>query len=112
MAWEKRRASARYYYRSVRDPDGRVRRRYLGSEQSPAAQLAATQDAQRRAQRQTDRVARLAERERQEAAEAPLRQLCEQTDMLMKAALLAAGFHQHDRSNWRRKRHGCQSEGQ
>src|SRR5277367_998035 len=110
MAWEKRGASARYYYRSVRD-HGRVRRRYLGSEHNPAAQLAALEDEERRAQRQTDRATRRAERERQEAAEAPLRQLCEQTDMLMKAALLAAGFHQHDRSNWRRKRHGCQSEG-
>jgi hypothetical protein len=111
MAWEKRGASS-YYYRSVRDPDGRVRRLYLGTEHSPAAQLAANQDAERRAQQQTDRAARLAEREHQEAAEAPLRQLCKQTDMLMKAALLAAGFHQHARCTWRRKRHGCQPEGQ
>jgi hypothetical protein len=111
MAWEKRGASS-YYYRSVRDPDGRVRRLYLGSEHSRAAQSAALEDEERRAQRQTDRADRRAERELQEAAEAPLRQLCEQTDMLMKAALLVAGFHQHDRSNWRKKRHGCQPEGQ
>jgi hypothetical protein len=111
MAWESRGTSARYYYRSVRTPDG-VRRLYLGSEHSPAAQAAALEDAERRAQRQTDRAARLAERERQEAAEAPLRQLCEQTDMLVKAALLVAGFHQHARCTWRRKRHGCQPEGQ
>ena len=111
MAWEQRGAS-HYYYRSVRDPGGRVRRLYLGSEHSPAAQSAALEDEERRAQQQTDRAARLAEREHQEAAEAPLRQLCEQTDMLMKAALLVAGFHPHDRSCWRRrKRHGCQPEG-
>ena len=48
MAWEQRGAS-RYYYRSVRDPGGRVRRLYLGSEHSPAAQSAALEDEERRA---------------------------------------------------------------
>jgi hypothetical protein len=33
-----------------------------------------------------------------------LQQLCEISEMLSRAVLLAAGFHQHARSQWRRRR--------
>jgi hypothetical protein len=43
------------------------------------------------------------EQARRDAALAPLLELCRLTDLLAEAALLAAGYHQHDRT-WRRKR--------
>jgi hypothetical protein len=33
-----------------------------------------------------------------------LLQLCEETDILVRAALVAAGYHQHARSTWRLRR--------
>jgi hypothetical protein len=33
-----------------------------------------------------------------------LQQLCESSEMLSRAALVAAGFHQHARGLWRRRR--------
>ena len=47
-----------------------------------------------------------AEQARLEEASAPLRGLCQVADLLAKAELLLAGYHQHARSSWRKKRHG------
>ncbi|MGD9893490.1 MAG: hypothetical protein AB7R89_17845 [Dehalococcoidia bacterium] len=39
-----------------------------------------------------------------QTAEATLAALCETTDLLVRAALLSAGYHQHHRGEWRRRR--------
>jgi hypothetical protein len=91
----------RYYYRSVR-VGNRVVHQYVGT--GPLAELAATADALRRAQRRAEAEARQRERARLEAAEGPLLELNGVADLVTRAALTAAGFHQHERGEWRRKR--------
>src|SRR5262245_49667815 len=66
---------------------------------------AAAEDAARRLARQTEFEARRREQERQKAMEAPLRELCLLTDLLLFAALILAGFHRCHRGPWRRRRH-------
>jgi len=39
------------------------------------------------------------------AAVEPLRSLSNSADLLSRAALVLAGYHQHDRGEWRRRRH-------
>ncbi|MHB8736755.1 MAG: hypothetical protein ACYC6M_15740 [Terriglobales bacterium] len=100
MTWIQK-GSKRYYYRSERC-GARTRRRYVGC--GDVAELAATTDELHRLQRAIASRERQAERERLLQAEAPLRELIEQTDLLVRAVLVAAGYHQHDRGEWRRPR--------
>jgi hypothetical protein len=102
MAWEAR-GSRRYYTRSKR-VNGRVVREYLGAAGAPAAELAAAADALRRADRRAALEARRAEEARWRAALTPLVELCRAADLMARATLLAAGYHRHSRSSWR-KRH-------
>ena len=48
--------------------------------------------------------------ERLQGAAAPLVELCDGTETLARAALLAAGYRRHDQGQWRKKR-GSQAEG-
>ena len=105
MGWETRRGRGRYYTRS-RKVHGRIIREYVGT--GPVAELAAQQDAEKR-------VKRLAARERLHhgaaqwtGAAAPLMQLSQLLDGLTAATLIAAGYHQHHRGTWRKRRHGTQ----
>jgi hypothetical protein len=102
MAWQEV-DGRRYYYRGRR-LCGRTRRVYVGPAGSPAAELAAAADDLRRLEREIAARESCAERERLREAEAPLLQLCQMTDALTRAALLAAGYRQHDRGEWRRCR--------
>ena len=102
MAWQVV-DGRKYYYRATRLA-GRPVRRYVGAAGSPAAELAAADADQRRLQREAAARERLAEQARQREAEAPLVRLCAASDVLTRAALLAAGFHQHHRGQWRRRR--------
>ena len=102
MAWEAR-GSRRYYTRSKR-VNGRVVREYVGAAGAPAAELAAAADGLRRLGREAAARERHAEQARHREAEAPLVRLCALSDALTRAALLAAGFHQHHRGQWRRRR--------
>ena len=90
-----------YCYRA-RKVGGRVVRQYVGA--GRVAELAAQVDA-----RERDRRRREADRRRQERAELDalddqLKALAEATDLATRAALLAAGYHQHKRGEWRRRR--------
>jgi hypothetical protein len=109
MAWETRNGKGRYYTRTRRE-GGRVVREYVGT--GPAAEAAAALDERRRAGRRAQAEARKAEEASWRDAEAPLRQLEVVTKVLMAAALIVAGFRQHDRGAWRRRREGRREEGQ
>jgi hypothetical protein len=102
MAWQVVNGR-KYYYRAVRR-FGRPRRVYVGAADDPAAELAAAADHLRRLQREAAARERQAEQAPHRDAEAALRALCERTDVLTRAALLAAGFRRHHRGQWRRRR--------
>lgn len=97
MAWVK----GRYYTRS-RKVGGRVVREYVGT--GEVAELASQMDAIERARRETERAAWRAKRAELDALDAPLNELNEIAELLAHAALVAAGFHQHNRGEWRKRR--------
>ena len=100
MAWE-RRGDHTYYYRSVRSGT-RVTKEYIGG--GYAASLIARLEGIERDQR-TQRRERLEfERQRWAALEGPVLELDEVTDLLVTAAMTAAGYRRHDRGEWRRRR--------
>jgi len=101
MAWEQRERGGLYYTRS-RKVHGRVVREYIGT--GPLAELAAEADARERRRREEEAEAWREERERMEALEAPIEELCEAAELLSEAALYAAGYHRHKRGEWRKRR--------
>jgi len=105
MGWETRRGQGHYYTRS-RKEDGRIIREYVGT--GLVAELAAQHDAEARAQRLAERERLQHEATRWAFAVAPLLQLSEFLDGLAAAALITAGYYQHHRGAWRKRRHGTQ----
>jgi hypothetical protein len=105
MGWESRGSChGRYYTRSKR-ANGRVVREYIGAAGDPLVELVAAADILRQADRRAAAEARRAEEASWQAALAPLLELSRAADVMARAALLAAGYHQHSRSSWRKKRH-------
>ena len=96
MGWDRG-----YYYR-VRKVNGRVVREYVGG--GRIGTLAAELDELNRQEREAEREARRREREELSALESSLDRLDELADLAARAALLAAGFHQHKRGEWRKRR--------
>ena len=101
MGWEVR-GRCRFYTRSKKVA-GRVVREYVGT--GAVAEIAAAADALRRADRRAAAEARRAEEASWQAALAPLLELSQVADLMARAALLAAGYHRHSRSSWRKKRY-------
>jgi len=99
--WEKRERGGTYYTRS-RKEDGRVIREYVG--RGPLAELAAETDALERLQRQEEAKAWRQERETLEVLDQTIEDLYEAAEVLARATLLAAGLHQHNRGQWRKRR--------
>ena len=97
MGWER----GRYYTRSKR-VKGRVVREYIGM--GHLAALVSQMDALERQKRQVERDAQRAERAEVEALDAPLDELNDLADLLARAALVAAGYRQHNRGEWRKQR--------
>jgi hypothetical protein len=103
MAWERG-----YYYR-VRRENGRVVREYMG--RGEVAELTAQLGALDRQKRCEE--ARLGaetlrnEKAKLDALDADIEALIEATDLLARAALVAAGYHQHNRGEWRKRRGHC-----
>ena len=100
MPW-KRRAGHPYFYRSYRE-GGRVRQKYVG--RGPAAQVLAALIDLERLDCEAERQWQAAEREPYEKAEAPVREVFDHTQRALGTLLEAAGFHQHHRGEWRRRR--------
>ena len=101
MGWEARNGNS-YYYRKER-VGSRVRSVYVGS--GLIGQLSALTDEQGREEKDAERRALRREIEKQDAIDSRIDGVCELTEKLVTAALIASGFHQHKRQ-WRRKRHG------
>jgi hypothetical protein len=105
MGWESRGSCrGRYYTRSKR-ANGRVVREYVGAAGDPLVELVAAADALRRGDRRAAAEARRAEEASWREALAPLLELCRAANVMARAALLAAGYRQHARSAWRKRRH-------
>jgi hypothetical protein len=96
MAWLRHN---RYYYRS-RKIGGRVVSEYLGAAGDPLAELEAERDELRQAERAALRL----EREKVAEVDQVIDQAGEMTRALVRAALLLAGYHPHERT-WRRRRY-------
>lgn len=101
MGWERRQRGGQYFYRSVR-LGGVPRKLYVG--RGPAAKMLAKAVAQRRQQAEAERAARRAEQARLAPADAALADLAAWTGLLVRAALVLQGFHEH-RGEWRRWRY-------
>ena len=92
-----------YYYRA-RKIGGRVVTQYIG--RGKTGELVAMGDDLDRQEREQERDSFLAWKENLADLDEPLEELNEMVDKLAHAALLAAGFHQHRRGEWRRRRNG------
>jgi hypothetical protein len=89
-----------YYYKSRRDGE-RVRKVYVGA--GDFAHLAAKLDEAERLRRKEEAAYWEAERERLERSATFLQELEEAAKVLVRAQLLASGFHLH-KGQWRRQR--------
>jgi hypothetical protein len=67
-------------------------------------EIVALQDEYERYRREEEAVSWRKERQRLEALEAPVEELCQAAEVLARATLLAAGYRQHKRGEWRRRR--------
>ncbi|SRR6266498_1697927 len=97
MGWER----GRYYTRS-RKVNGRVVREYVGT--GRVAELVAQMDALEREKRRLEALELRQEKAELADLDANLTALIETTDLVARAALVAAGFHQHKRGEWRKRR--------
>jgi hypothetical protein len=102
MTWETRKKRGRYYTRSRRR-DGRVVREYIGAGQ--IGEAAAATDAFDRGQRKAETERLRAQVVAWGEADAMLDRLAAVTELLARTALEKAGYHQHSRGKWRKRRH-------
>jgi hypothetical protein len=84
--------------------DGKIEREYVGS--GPAAELTALLDDWERTVRQERTELWRLEREEEEVADEPLRELCDLAEAAARGALVAHGYHRHERGEWRKRRKG------
>jgi hypothetical protein len=101
MGWEHRERGTRYYTRSRR-VNGRVTKEYIGT--GEVAELIALQDEAERQRRLEEARAWREEREDLERLDETAGDLCELAELLTRAALVAAGYRQHNRGEWRKPR--------
>ena len=101
MGWERRGPSGPYYTRSRRVGD-RVVREYVGGGQLGA--FAAGYDEEQRRTRAAAVAALRAEEAEWAEADGQMEELESATNLLMRAALIVAGYHQHARGAWRKRR--------
>lgn len=95
------RGKNRYYYRS-RKVKGRTHVIYMGT--GARGELAAAEDRLRWAQIAAAKQAVKNYKAQLDTAMAPLAAFASSTDHLIKATLLGAGYHQHDRGVWRKRK--------
>ncbi len=101
MPWRQR-GQRRYYYRTIQT-DGRPRSVYVGT--GEVGEAAAAEDEARRAERRRQRELLKAQQQQITTNLSAVVELNERMESLTRAALLGAGFHQHARSQWRKRHH-------
>ena len=77
-------------------------REYVGA--GIRGEIAARMDAKERQRREEEAAAWREEQERLEELAGLVDELCEAVETVARATLLAAGFRQHKRGEWRRRR--------
>ena len=97
MAWDKN----RYYSRSFK-VDGCIIRQYIGG--GEAGRLAAQQDQERREEIRLRRDAARRLMADLGAVDETVSTLCRRTEIAARAALHTAGYYQHHRGEWRKRR--------
>jgi hypothetical protein len=107
LSWASRGRNGRYYYRSVREPGGRVGRIYLGT--GEVAEQAARDVTDRKSRRQRVLAEMLGLLQETTAVEQLTATLDEGLELLTAASLLVTGCHEH-RGQWRRQRIGDRHE--
>ena len=100
MSWETRPSGGRYYTRSIRR-HGRVVLEYLGT--GELAEIFAEDDKLQREIRNAEATQLKRERKRDEQIDQSLDLLDDLVDCLSKGLLIASGYHQHKRSEWRKR---------
>ena len=100
MPWSRRGAND-YYYLS-RQIGGKTRNTYLGK--GAAATLAIVAGETGRLEREVRRGGRPVKRSTLPNEHQHIRELCTSLRHLVREELLAAGYHQHARGQWRRRR--------
>ena len=100
MAWETRKRGGHYYTRT-RQVNGRQIREYFGC--GLLAKQVAEDDERERIQREAERRRRRKEKAQDQELFQEVDELDAITQKLMKKALEAAGFHQHQRGEWRKR---------
>lgn len=101
MGWESRNGRGRYYTRSRR-VNGRVVREYVGS--GPIAELIARVDEIKRDKRDLARMDARAKRDDLDELDRLVADFDRQVRSVVREALQSAGYHQHDRGAWRKRR--------
>jgi hypothetical protein len=101
MALETRARGSVYYYRA-RKEGRRVVKEYVGAGQ--AALLAQMLDEQHRTRQLAEAAEQRAAMAAFEAEEAPIEDLCRHIETVTRATLLGAGYHRHERGEWRQRR--------
>jgi hypothetical protein len=101
VAWQKRECGVLYFYWSYK-AKGRVRTMYFG--RGVAAEAAEAVCLLRQAERLEEKQKQQAAVARWRATEAAVDRLFEATRLVADASLLADGYHQHARGQWRKRR--------
>ena len=100
MSWETRRlhGAHRYYYRVVRNTEGRLTKRYYG--RGPRAVRAAAEDTERQAMRDKKRM----DQKVWETLDSQVASLGTLMALLSHSTLVDSGWYQHHRGEWRKRR--------
>jgi len=106
MGWETRKGK-RYLYIKMRE-GGRVVSQYVGAASALGEFHRGSELSFYAARRALERkrAAIRAEREEMDLLSGEVADLCDGIDAVMRASLLLAGYHQHDRGQWRKRRKG------
>lgn len=100
MSWETRSNGKRYYTRSRRI-GGRIQREYVGG--GTVGELAAKLDEIDRESRMLETELIRQERQQAERMDESLAYFEELADIIGRGLLIVAGYHQHNRSEWRKR---------
>jgi hypothetical protein len=101
MAWETRNGRGRYYTRSERI-DGRTKRTYVGT--GAIGDIGARTDMIGRAALTKQAIQLDQRRQELQIGDDLIAELYRDCRLLMQTALVATGYHRHDRGEWRRRR--------